>query len=171
MPTLVTLYAGPKTDSTLSFYPSEGATEITFELADGYRVDEGFTGVRMILGAPGTLGMTIDQALSAKVLRPVFDKRLASVDDATVLANLRSALSSTGGRLAVGDWVHFHESAERFARHFGRPGEPCPHCDAGSKPSKVLTCTRVEADGVDWDVAEHVKGAAPYVTTKIKLDI
>lgn len=52
----ITLYSD--SDGALSFYPSEGATAVEFELADGYRVGEGFTGVRMILGPPGTLGMT-----------------------------------------------------------------------------------------------------------------
>lgn len=79
MPTPVTLYADR--DGALSFHPGPVASPVPFELADGYRVDEGFTGVRMIFGPPGTLGMTLEQALSAKVLRPVFDERIASVDD------------------------------------------------------------------------------------------
>jgi len=70
MPTPVTLYAGPATDSRLSFYPSDGAVEVTFLLADGYRVGEGFTGVRQILGPPGALGLSIDDAISRRILWP-----------------------------------------------------------------------------------------------------
>jgi hypothetical protein len=70
MPTRVTLYAGPATDGALSFYPSEGASAVAFDLVDGYSIGEGFTGVRMILGTPGTLGMSIDQAISRRVLWP-----------------------------------------------------------------------------------------------------
>ena len=70
MPTPVTLYAGPETDARLSFYPSEGATPVAFTLADGYHIGEGFTGVRMVLGPPGTLGLSIDEAISRRILCP-----------------------------------------------------------------------------------------------------
>jgi hypothetical protein len=70
MPARVTLYAGPGTDGKLSFYPSDRCTTVGFELADGYRIGEGFTGVRMILGPPGTLGMSIDEPISRRVLWP-----------------------------------------------------------------------------------------------------
>lgn len=70
MSTRVTLYAGPATDARLSFYPSDGATAVAFDLADGYSIGEGFTGVRMILGPPGTLGLTIDDAISRRILWP-----------------------------------------------------------------------------------------------------
>jgi hypothetical protein len=66
----VTLYADTHADGALSFYPAPDAVEVVFELAEGYRVAEGFTGVRAIFGPPGALGMTIDEALSAGVLRP-----------------------------------------------------------------------------------------------------
>jgi hypothetical protein len=79
MPTPVTVYADA--DGALSFYSSKGATEVPFELADGYRVGPGFTGVLAIFDAPGTLGMTLEQALTARVLRPVFDKPISSAQD------------------------------------------------------------------------------------------
>jgi hypothetical protein len=79
MPTLVTLYADA--DGELSFHRTEGATAVPFEIVDGYRVAEGFTGVSMIFGPPGTLGMTLDQALTARVLRPIFDEPIASTED------------------------------------------------------------------------------------------
>jgi len=174
--TPVTLYADD--DGALSFYPSEGASPVPFELADGYRLEGGLVGGRVaIFGPPGKLGLQVDEALTAGVLKPVFDERLASVDDATAsaLGNLQNALASTGARLAAGDWVHFHEGKvdgnDRLFRHFGRPGQPCPYCEQGNKPTKVLTCLRVEAANVEWDVAEHVKGTIPMVTTKVKLDI
>lgn len=173
MSTTVTLYADA--DGALSFYPSVGAKPVPFELADGYRLEGGLVGGRVaIFGPPGKLGLQVDEALTAGVLKPVFDKRLASVDD-DAIASLRSALSSTGDRLAVGDWIHFHEGKvdgnDRLFRHFGRPGQPCPYCEQGNKPTKVMTCLRVEADNVEWDVAEHVRGTIPTVTTKVKLDI
>jgi hypothetical protein len=71
MPSRVTLYAGPATDAALSFYPTEGALPVAFELADGYRIDAGFTGVRMIFGGPGSLGMSIGDAISRRILWPV----------------------------------------------------------------------------------------------------
>lgn len=76
----VTLYTGPATDGRLSFYAAEGTTEVVFVLADGYEIAEGMTGVRMIQGPPGALGLSIDEALSRGVLRPVFDKPIASTD-------------------------------------------------------------------------------------------
>jgi hypothetical protein len=80
MPKRVTLYSGPATDGRLSFFPSEGTSEVVFMLADGYEIGEGFTGVAMIVGPPGTLGMSIDEALNSGVLTPVFDKVLARTE-------------------------------------------------------------------------------------------
>lgn len=68
--TRILLYAGPETDGSLSFYPSKGAVEVAFDLVDGYRVGEGFTGVRMILGPPGALGLSIQDAITRRVLWP-----------------------------------------------------------------------------------------------------
>lgn len=82
MATRITLYVGPRTDGSLSFYPSEGATAVEFELADGYRLEGGLVGGRVaIFGPPGKLGLQVDEALTAGLLRPVFDKRLASTRD------------------------------------------------------------------------------------------
>jgi hypothetical protein len=79
-PNIVTLYADA--DGALSFYPSDGASAVPFELAEGYRLEGGLVGGRVaIFGKPGKLGMQVDEALTAGVLKPVFDKRLASVDD------------------------------------------------------------------------------------------
>jgi hypothetical protein len=44
----MTLYADA--DGALSLHRTEGATEVPFELADGYRVGPGFTGVLAIFG-------------------------------------------------------------------------------------------------------------------------
>lgn len=80
MPTPVTLYAND--DGALSFYrKDDGATELPFELADGYRVGEGLGGLLCIFGKPGSLGMSLDAALMARIIRPVFDKRIAPVDE------------------------------------------------------------------------------------------
>jgi hypothetical protein len=70
VPTQVTLYAGPSTDGGLTFYPSDDTIAVRFELADGYRVGEGFTGVRMVFGPPGTMGMSIDEAITRRILWP-----------------------------------------------------------------------------------------------------
>jgi hypothetical protein len=80
MPTAVTLYAD--SDGALSFYPSDGASPVPFELADGYELKGGLVGGRVaIFGPPGKLGLQVDEALTAGILKPVFDKRIASVDD------------------------------------------------------------------------------------------
>jgi hypothetical protein len=72
--TTVVLYADTHKDGALSFYPSPDAVEVLFGLAEGYRITEGFTGVRAVFGPPGTLGMTIDEAVSAGVLKPLLDE-------------------------------------------------------------------------------------------------
>ena len=54
---------------------------VNVQVPDGYRVGPGFTGVLAIFGPPGTLGMTLEEALTARVLRPVFDTKIASTTD------------------------------------------------------------------------------------------
>ena len=73
----------------------------------------------------------------------------------TVVAKLQSAFESTGDRIAVGDWIHFHETDERFFRHFGRAGHPCPYCDEGNQPTRVLTFIALDGDVARWNVDER----------------
>ncbi|HMJ52026.1 MAG TPA: hypothetical protein VK540_08110 [Polyangiaceae bacterium] len=118
MSTTVTLYADG--DGELSFYPSVGARPVPFELADGYRLEGGLVGGRVaIFGPPGKLGLRVDEALTAGVLKPAFDERLASVD------RMRYVLRSPSGRYVKG-W-------SSMGLMYGARDEAVPLSDADAK--------------------------------------
>lgn len=64
----VTLYR--TTAGNLSFYEFGATGEVLAELEAGYRIEEGaYDGLFRIFGPPGQLGMSIDRAIEAGVLR------------------------------------------------------------------------------------------------------
>jgi len=63
----VTIYADA--EGALSFYRTPDSTEVPCELTEGYRIDDGLYGGRRVFGPPGTLGLSLDQAIRQGVLR------------------------------------------------------------------------------------------------------
>jgi hypothetical protein len=53
----------------LSLYDEAGAQSIQGELAEGYMVSEGLNGCLMVHGAPGQIGMSVEQAIVRKILK------------------------------------------------------------------------------------------------------
>ena len=70
MPTPLTLYR--MADGRLSFYRFASVAEVPAELSDGYRLDENaYDGQLKVFGKPGELGMSLENAMAAGVLRVV----------------------------------------------------------------------------------------------------